>query len=284
MSGNDAATVRSTDRGLQTVVDLLTRQTPGITWSIRLTTLDGRDLASHRADALQPTASVGKLLLLTEVARQLESGSLSASERLQRSPELAVADSGVWQHLAVEALPVADLAVLVGGVSDNLATNVLLERIGLAAVRAVGPMAGLTATRLLDRVRELRGPADPPHLSEGSARELAGFMRAVRNGELLSPAVSAHLQRWLSTNVDLSMVAAPFALDPLAHVHPDRGITLRNKTGTNTDVRADVGYVEGAGAGASYAVLAHWDGEADQRDAAMASMWQIGEALRALVE
>ena len=108
--------------------------------------------------------------------------------------------------------------------------------------------------------------------------------QAVRNRELLSPAVSAHLLRWLSTNVDLSMVAAPLALDPLAHVHPDRGITLRNKTGTNSDVRADVGYVEGARAGASYAVLAHWDREADQRDPAMASMWRIGEAMRALVE
>ena len=68
-------------------------------------------------------------------------------------------------------------------------------------------------------------------------------MRRLRAGDVLPPGVSAGLVDLLRLNTDLSMVAAAFALDPLAHVGADLGVRLFNKTGTQDGTRADIGCV-----------------------------------------
>ena len=195
------------------------------------------------------TASIGKLLLLIEVARGIEAGELDPYELLGKDPDLAVADSGLWQHLAVAALPIADLAVLIAAVSDNYATNVLLARVGLPAVRRTATELGLHDSQLHDRVRNKREPHHPPTLSTGAAGELAALMRRIARRELLTPAVSERMDAWLATSADLSMVASGFDDDPLAHTG-----SVRNKTGTDDGIRADAGY-RGEQA---YAVLANF--------------------------
>ena len=76
-------------------------------------------------DASLRTASVGKVLLLVETARLIAAASLT-DEPLTRSLDLWVSDSVLGHTLSVETLPLIDVAALVGAVSDNLATNVLL--------------------------------------------------------------------------------------------------------------------------------------------------------------
>jgi beta-lactamase class A len=274
------APVVSGDVSLQPVVDEIAGETPRVRWSIAVVDLAGGVLAAHRPGDRLSTASVGKVLLLAETARQIDAGSVDPAEVLPKNPDLAVADSGLWQFLAVDALPVSDLAVLIAATSDNYATNVLLERIGLDRVSALGHALGLAATSLNDRVRGMRRPSHPPGLSFGSAGELAGLMRRVARRDLISPGVSDQLDRWLATGVDLSMVASAFSLDPLAHVADDRGVLLRNKTGTDTGVRADIGYVRMPDIAVAYAVLANWDaGRDDELTAVMAGMRRIGGAL-----
>jgi beta-lactamase class A len=265
---------------LQRVVDGVVTATPGVTWSICVVD-GGREVARHDPDRRLSTASIGKLLLLAETARQIERGTLDPDERLSRNAELAVADSGLWQHLRQESLAVVDVAVLIASVSDNYATNVLLERVGLDAVGRLAGDLGLRRTALTDRVRGTRRTAgDPPGLSFGSAGELAALMHRVAARALVSPGVSDQLDRWLATGVDLSMVASAVHLDPLAHMTADRGIVLRNKTGTDDGIRADVGYLRGPEPGIAYAVLANWDATgADARDGVMRGMQRIGAAL-----
>ncbi|WP_344792250.1 serine hydrolase [Gryllotalpicola daejeonensis] len=208
---------------------------------------------------VMPTASVGKVLLLIEVAAQLENGTASGLTLLDREARDAVGDSGVWQHLAVPSLPLADLAALVGATSDNLATNVLLRRIGLEAVGARTEQLGLTRTALLDLVRDHRGPDDAPQLSIGSASELTWLFAALARGEIVSRTVSQRVVQWLSLNADLTMAAASFGLDPLAHRSPDHGILLVNKTGSDLGVRSEAGVLRGPRTGVAYAVSMAFD-------------------------
>ena len=263
---------------VQRVIDDAVAATPRVRWSVAVT---GSVVAGHEPDRQLRTASIGKILLLLEAARQIEERTLDPAQLLPRDPELAIADPGLWQHLTVGALPVADVAVLVAAVSDNFATNVLLERVGLAAVAGLTERLGLRQTSLNDRVRGSRAPGDPRTLSNGSARELADLMAAVQRRQVVSAAVSTRLDGWLATNTDLSMVAAGLHLDPLAHVEPDRGQRLRNKTGSDDGIRADVGYLNDT---IAYAVLANWDAKADDptddpTDDVLAAMRAIGSAL-----
>jgi beta-lactamase class A len=171
--------------------------------------------------------------------------------------------------------------VLVASVSDNLATNILLAEVGLAAFDELRRELGLEATTLLDIVRDERGPEHPTMLSAGSAAELSRLMIDLTAGRLVSAAVSTQLTAWLATGVDLSLVASAFGLDPLAHTSADGGYNLINKTGTDRGVRADVGAVAASGGRVAYAVIVNWeDADPVLPGVALAGMREIGSALR----
>lgn len=221
-----------------------------------------------------PTASLGKVLLLIETAARITARDFAGYGILDKTPGDDVRDSGLWRHLQAPALPVVDLAALVGATSDNLATNVLLRLIGLDAVRARTESLGLSRTALLDLVRNRRGPDDAPQLSVGSAAELAWLFGALTRGEVVDPVTSQRVLGWLSLNADLSMVASAFGLDPLAHREEDHGIQLVNKTGTDAGIRAEAGVIRGPRAGVAYAVIVRFD------DTELTSRLRVLEAMR----
>ncbi len=108
-----------------------------------------------------------------------------------------VADSGLWQHLRVEDLSVDDLCVLIASVSDNVATNVVLNKVGLPALRTLAESLGLVHTALLDYVRDHRGPDNPTDPvdrvgfgvvapDESALAPRAGISSRVRAGERLA--------------------------------------------------------------------------------------------------
>ncbi len=224
-------------------------------------------------------ASVGKILLLLEIARQVERGILDAEQPIGKRAAAPVADSGLWQHLSMEQLSIRDAATLVGAVSDNLATNVLIQRVGLEAVQDLAESLGLRDTGLHDLVRDTRGVGFPPTLATGTAAELGMLVRGIRSGQTVSSSVSARARGWMALNIDLSMVATAFDLDPLAHVTDSP--SLFNKTGTDAGVRVDVGSVRWEYGGADYAVLANWDEHiASNLTTVMRWMRSVGEWIR----
>jgi len=221
-----------------------------------------------------PTASIGKILLLVEVSARLTERDFSGYGILDKTPKDAVGDSGIWQHLQVPSLPVADLATLVGASSDNLATNVLLRQVGLQAVRDRTESLGLMRTALLDLVRDSRGPDDAPQLSVGSTAELSWLFAALARGEIVDSLTSSRVLGWLSLNADLSMVASAFGLDPLSHRGVDHGMLLVNKTGNEAGVRSEAGVVRGPRTAVSYAVSVQF------RDDGIAARLRVLDAMR----
>lgn len=237
------------------------------------------------ADDVLPTASVGKVLLLITVVDCIQRGDIDPDERLGVTEGDLVSDSGLLQFLGGHSLSVIDLCRFVGAVSDNLATNVLLRRVGLARVTEVTAQLGVDRSALHDSVRDARGPEHPPFLSTGCGAELAALMGRLAQGGVVSTAVSEGVVELLRLNTDLSMVASAFGLDPLAHVDQDLGVRLFNKTGTQTGTRADVGWVEpvGQGSGVAYAVIARFDDSASVRRAVLDAMRAVGDGIGALV-
>lgn len=250
-------------------------------WSVQVRDVaSGRVLAEREPDRVLKTASVGKVFLLAEAARQMVAGDLDPAERLAWRDDELVADSGLWQLLSQRELALGDLCVLIGSVSDNLATNVLLRRVGLPAVTALTASLGVRDSALLDRVRDERTPDLPPTLSLGTAAEWCELMGRLARRELVSPEVSDLISGWLAANVDLGMVALPFQLDGLAHREPDRGFRLVNKTGAISTARADTGYVESQQGLICWFAGANWATGTDPRDEVMAALAAIGTAIR----
>lgn len=221
-------------------------------WSIlAVDTGSGETLVESAPDLLLPTASVAKIFLLHHLAELLDEDP-SLGELLLRKDSVApVADSGLWQHLDVPALTMNDCARLVGAVSDNVATNVLLDHVGLAPVQAVARRLAAGGSMLNDSVRDVRRPEDPPLLSIGCAADWVAYFRTPH------PTVLS----WLAPSADLSMVSAAFGLDPLAHAEPDKSLRVWSKTGTDDGVRAEVGLLDVGGRQAAYAVICRFQGE-----------------------
>jgi beta-lactamase class A len=234
----------------------------------------GRTLLAIDDRIVLPTASIGKVLLLIEVSARLTTREFSGFGILDKTPREAVGDSGLWHHLQAPSLPVSDLATLVGAVSDNLATNVLLRHVGLAAVRARTESLGLLRTALLDLVRDRRGPDDAPQLSVGSAAELSWLFGALARNEIVDRVTSQRVMGWLSLGTDLSMVASAFGLDPLSHRSTDHGTLLVNKTGTDRGVRAESGALRGSSRAVAYAVSVQF------HDAGLPSRLRVLDAMR----
>lgn len=237
--------------------------------------------------AVLPTASIGKLFLLLAVLDDIDAGRLDPDEQLSVIDDDLVADSGLLQFLDHQTMSVLDLARLVGAVSDNLATNVLLRRVGLDRVGHVAERLGVVRCQLHDKVRDVRTAEHPPFLSTGSAAELADLARRIRIGRAISPVASEALVELLRVNTDLSMVAAGLGLDPLAHVGDDLGIRLFNKTGSQVGTRADVGGIEAIAAGewrlVTYAVIARFVDSGPTRRAVLDAMRTVGGRIGAAV-
>lgn len=232
----------------------------GVRWSVVV----GDE--AHEPDLLLPTASVGKVFLLAELSARLDAGELDAQQPVDRRRVAPIADSGLWQHLVTDVLPLADVARLVGTVSDNWATNALLDLVGLDAVRERAAALAPGGSVLHDLVRDHRGPEHPPTLSEGCASDWVTVL----------PTLDGRVLGWLDSSVDLSMVASAFGLDPLAH-REDREVRLVNKTGTSDGVRADVGLVTRGDRRTAYAAIAGWDpARPELRAPVLAAMRGIG--------
>ncbi|KGN33808.1 beta-lactamase [Knoellia sinensis KCTC 19936] len=246
----------------------------------------GEVLAHHNLDRLLSTASVGKVFALIELAERLRDGSLTAAQPLDRRDVPPVADSGLWQHLATDVLPLADVAALVGATSDNWATNVLIDLLGLDAIRARAAEWAPGGSDLVDVVRGLRGPEDPPHLSLGCASDHIAVLSRLWAERATPGSTGEQVLRWLAPGVDLSMVASAWQQDPLSHAEEYAGPIITNKTGTNLGVRADVGIVDSGSRATAYAIIANWteNPPGHGRDAVMDALRAIGAALRAHLE
>ncbi|MGW9196521.1 serine hydrolase [Micromonospora chersina] len=202
---------------------------------------DGRTLSTE-PDLVLPLASVGKVLLLGEVARRLADRTLEADQPVELlDADREVGGTGLLGQLSPRWWTVADLATAVATVSDNAATNALLRLVTLDAVRDLARSAGLRDTTVHDRIRAERGPGVPETFATGTARDLCAFLADVAQGTWHSPQACELLRGWLAGNTDRAMVADSIGHDPWS----GDGVRVENKTGTDTGVRADTGIVSG---------------------------------------
>ncbi|MFH2109681.1 MAG: serine hydrolase [Candidatus Bathyarchaeota archaeon] len=199
--------------------------------SVSLT--DPDDELSLNADEVFPTASIIKVPVLLEFYRQAEEGALDPGEVRALKEEDKVGGSGVLQHLTVGStvLTLEDYARLMINLSDNTATNVVIDQVGLDNVNGLLQGLGLDATRLA-RKMQVKG-LDPDRVENLSTpRELTGLMEAIHRGEGLSPGVCE------KTLVILSLHKPGVIRDAVQN-----GVDVADKSGWMGGVECDTGIV-----------------------------------------
>ncbi|WP_299519238.1 serine hydrolase [uncultured Serinicoccus sp.] len=97
-----------------------------------------------------PSASVVKLLVLLAVAEEVRSGGLTWDEELTLTADVVSLPSGELQDRPEGSMvPVREAAELMISISDNTATDLLMDRVGRRALREAAVAAGLDPTATL---------------------------------------------------------------------------------------------------------------------------------------
>jgi beta-lactamase class A len=141
-------------------------------------------------DHVVQTASVIKLAIFVEAFHQIKDGKKSLGVRVTFKPEDRVMGSGVLQYLhAPLDLTLEDALVLMMIESDNTATNLIIDQVGLASVNQRIASLGLKNTYLYKKVYK---PAEDPMpadqkiygLGKTTAREMAAVMESIDRCEV----------------------------------------------------------------------------------------------------
>jgi len=110
--------------------------------------LTSGDRIGHLERETFPTASTIKLAIVYELFKQADEGTISLDETLTLDRAKAVGGSGVLFELGTPTLSIRDYAALMVTLSDNTATNVLIDRLGMENIAKRMQALGLHATKL----------------------------------------------------------------------------------------------------------------------------------------
>jgi beta-lactamase class A len=208
----------------------------------------GREFASN-PDARVRTASTIKLPILCTLQSLVAQGKVKWDERLVLAPDDKVSGSGVLQSLAERTdLTVRNLAILMIIVSDNTATNLLIDRIGADTVNDYLDSLGLTKTRLN---RKIIGDEPPTGWSKAgmveenkrfglgvsTPREMVTLLERLHHGKIVSAAASKDIIDILKKQ----QVTASMGR------HAPEEWTIASKSGSLNALRSDVGLIYTAG-------------------------------------
>ena len=112
--------------------------------------------ASFNGDELFPTASVFKVPVIVELYRQAEAGRLSLDDNIVLKEAEKVPGSGILKELS-EGLEITikDLSRLMMILSDNTATDLIVDRVGKDNVNATMRRLGLNKTVIVADCRDM---------------------------------------------------------------------------------------------------------------------------------
>jgi beta-lactamase class A len=144
-----------------------------------------------------------------------------------------VPDSDIMGRLTpgVTRLTLRDLATMMVAVSDNSATNVLIDRVGMDNVNALLDSLGLSRTRLRRKMMDLKAASEGRE-NISTPQEMMTLLENLYRGKVLNQAMTEDIFKVLSTHKD-SWIPRDLP----------EGVKIANKPGSLEGVRNDSGIV-----------------------------------------
>ena len=192
-----------------------------------------------RPDEVFPQASSIKITVLAELYHQAQqsahgvSGKATLKDRYVLRAADIVADSSILGGLTpgVSSLTNRDLATIMVAVSDNSATNVLIDRLGMDNVVRLTESLGLAHTQLRRKMMDLQAAAQGRE-NISTPREMMGLLEQIYRGKLVEPPMLDDFFNVLATHKD-SWIPRDLPAD----------LKIANKPGELEGVRNDSGIV-----------------------------------------
>jgi beta-lactamase class A len=195
------------------------------------------------------TASTIKLAVMSECFFEASELKLDLAEPLKVTGDEKVSGSGILQEMSNgDQLPLRDMIDLMIVLSDNTATNLILNRIGGNAVNSRMEKLGLAQTRVMRKILGDRNDLKPfpsgiteegakPEnkkwgIGRSSPQEMVTLLEKLYRGELVSKSASEEMLAILKRQRDHESLGRDM-----------KDITIANKSGALDHLRSDVGIV-----------------------------------------
>jgi len=215
------ATINGVDRNLEGVLGVAI---------LDLTT--GQKYFLH-ADEVLPTASSIKIAILAELYRQAQQGKIKLGDLYTLQSSDLAGGSGIAGALTpgVTRLTIRDVAVLMISVSDNSATNIIIDRIGIENVNALLDSLSLTQTRLRRKMMDVKAAGEGRE-NIATPREMVTLLESLYRGRVLNKPMTEDFFTLLSVHKE-SYIPRELPED----------LRIANKPGELEGVRNDSGIV-----------------------------------------
>jgi beta-lactamase class A len=202
---------------------------------------------SYNLNGEQPvrTASTIKLPIMIECFSEFAEGKLKPTEPLIVTASEKISGSGILQDLSDGiSLPLRDMILLMITLSDNTATNLILNRMGGNAVNARMDSLGLKNTRVMRKILGSKPTpsgvtdegAKPANQKWGTGRsspqEMVVLLEKLYRGQLVSKQASAEMLEILKKQRDHNGIGRNL-----------KDTVIANKSGALDALRSDVGIV-----------------------------------------
>ena len=168
--------------------------------------LTSGDRIGRLETAIFPTASTIKLAVVYELFKKAEEGKIRLDEMVPLDRSKAVGGTGVLAELGTPTLSIRDYATLMVVLSDNTATNVLIDRLALDNINRRLRSVGLAETRLRRRMMDTDA-ARRGEENVSSPAEIVHLLDIIRKEQpdaiaLLKRPKQSRLRRGLPERVD----------------------------------------------------------------------------------
>lgn len=220
---------------------------PG-TVSIFAKNLDTGATFALRPDDKVRTASTIKLPILCATFNAVQEGRLKWTDLTTLHDADKVSGSGILGEFSEGVqLPLVDLSHLMIVLSDNTATNLVIDHVTADYVNGYMDKLGLKNTRSMRKVlgdgNDLKPPSgyskaglDPANkkygLGSSTPREMVTLLEMIEKGQIVSPEASAEIIKIMKRQRDNNGIARRMGETPVA-----------NKAGALDHLRSDVGIV-----------------------------------------
>jgi beta-lactamase class A len=202
--------------------------------------LDTGAVYSLGGDERVRTASTIKVAIMVEAFARVAEGRARWTDELVLTREKKVQGSGILQDLSDGLrLPLRDAVTLMITLSDNTATNLVLDHLSADSVNERMESLGLTATRSMRRVggggesREGKIEANKRFgLGRSTPREMVVLLEKLERGEVVSPDVSKEM---------IALLKRQQYHDGIFRYQWQ--LPVANKTGALDRLRSDVGII-----------------------------------------
>lgn len=187
----------------------------------------------YRADERVPSASVIKLPIMLEAMEQVKAGTLDLDEiHILIDAEKTGGDGVLKTYSHRSRIAYRDLLRLMMVYSDNTATNIFINELGMDAINGRMRTVGLTKSRL-NRLMMDTLAARQGRENYVTAREMNSLLTKIYQNKVATPALCSQMLTILKQNQDTLTI--PRLLP--------KGIVVAHKTGELPYVRGDAGIV-----------------------------------------